>query len=191
MFKIVYFDSKNHKHETKTLHNAETAFRFAISCSALFDNITVIEKRWNPLINKMVTYEFKVKNFDIYLGEPKLDNLVYSEKLECKNFMRAKSDIHEIIPVVKDIYEKRGFKYYLSNEYSYGLTLENCQLIKNSLVKDPFIREIHDEIVVLRNITHDLKDICDLNDEEFRNFSIGNLLENLEKYRNMIQVGGL
>ena len=188
MFKIVYFDSKNQKQESKTLHNPETAFRFAISCSSLFDNITVIEKRWNPLINKMVTYEFKVKNFDIYLNEPKVGNLVYSEKLEGKNFMKVKREIHEIIPVVKDIYEKHGFKYYLSNEYSYSLTLDNCQTIKNSLIKDPFIREIHDEIVVLRNITHDLKDICNLNDDKIKNFTIGNLLENFEKYRNMIQV---
>lgn len=188
MFKIVYFDSRNQKQETKTLHDHEKAFRFAISCSALFDNITIIEKRWNPLISKMVTYEFKVKNFDIYLSEPSLDNLVYSEKSECRNFMKLKNEIHEIIPVVKDIYEKHGFSYYLSNEYSYGLTINNCQTIKNNLVKDPFIREIHDEIVTLRNITQDLRDICDFDDEEISNFPIGKLLENLEKYRNMVQV---
>jgi hypothetical protein len=188
MFKIVYFDSQNQKQETKTLYDHEKAFRFAISCSALFDHITIIEKRWNPLIGKMVTYEFKVKNFDIYLNEPSLDNLVYSEKSGCQNFMKLKNEIHEIIPVVKDIYEKHGFSYYLSNEYSYSLTIQNCQTIKNTLVKDPFIREIHDEIVTLRNITNDLRDICDFNDEEIRNFPMAKLLENLEKYRNMVQV---
>ena len=188
MFKIVYFDSRNQKQETKTLHDHEKAFRFAISCSALFDHITIIEKRWNPLISKMVTYEFKVKNFDIYLNEPSLDNLVYSEKAECRKFMKLKNEIHDIIPVVKDIYEKHGFSYYLSNEYSYSLTMSNCQTIKNTLVKDPFIREIHDEIVTLRNITQDLKDICDFDDEEISDFPMSQLLENLEKYRNMVQV---
>jgi hypothetical protein len=102
--------------------------------------------------------------------------------------MKLKNEIHDIIPVVKDIYEKHGFSYYLSNEYSYSLTMSNCQTIKNTLVKDPFIREIHDEIVTLRNITQDLKDICDFDDEEISDFPMSQLLENLEKYRNMVQV---
>lgn len=188
MFKIIYFDSKNQKQESKTFHNPESAFRFAIAYSAIFDNLIIEEKRWNPIASKMMNFIFKVKNFDVYLGEPSIENLIYSEKPECQNFMKAKREIHDMIPVVKNIYEKHGFKKYMDNEYSYSLTLSQCQSIKNNLIKDPFIREIHDEIVVLRNITQDLKDICDFDDDKIKNFSMDKLLNNLKEYRKLIQV---
>lgn len=189
MFKIIFYDYFDTKYESELIYSPLKAFDLSLEYLKLFKKVQIIEKRWNPVINKMMTYKYEVYKECIYFEVIRPSNIVYSRRKDYEFFLKLKEEMKDIIPLIKEIYEHHGFFYNtFNNEYVYALTLGQIRYIKDNIMKDPFIRSVYEEMIVLKNIVFDLQDFCDIQTDRLFNCKVHEIFKVLKEYKKIIQV---